>query len=326
MWSLETTKQPTCSACSEEARSVELIRRSIGRMRKVLKARKIFKNWLSATAEYVLWRVGLKAMSGLKVVCTSEEALYIEPEFYGRIIRGYYYGSLKSIECKNGLLHLNGLQILPTPLFNGYYWDIGCAKFVRFEGEARSPIIDVFIEQVYGHIDPRGRVIVDVGAFVGDSAIYFALRGAEKVIAIEPQPRAYKEMLENIELNNVRDRVVPVNAGLASRPGFVVVEDTNTDASQRPSRKVVKAVTLEQVVRDYNVEPDVLKMDCEGCEFDVIVNDYEHVRLFKELIFEYHEGGRLRLANIMDLLSNDYRCRLIEKRANLGLVHCIRKY
>jgi len=29
-------------------------------------------------------------------------------------------------------------------------------------------------------------------------------------------------------------------------------------------------------------------MDCEGCEYDVILNDYEHVRLFDEVYFEYH--------------------------------------
>ena len=25
-------------------------------------------------------------------------------------------------------------------------------------------------------------------------------------------------------------------------------------------------------------------MDCEGCEFNMILNDYEHVKLFKEVV------------------------------------------
>ena len=58
----------------------------------------------------------------------------------------------------------------------------------------------------YDSVDYRGRVVVDVGAYVGDSSIYFALRGAKKVYAIEPDRDAYSELLVNIELNNVGDR------------------------------------------------------------------------------------------------------------------------
>jgi hypothetical protein len=36
----------------------------------------------------------------------------------------------------------------------------------------------------------------------GDSAIYFALKGAKRVITIEPHSGAYAEMLENIRLDN----------------------------------------------------------------------------------------------------------------------------
>jgi FkbM family methyltransferase len=42
----------------------------------------------------------------------------------------------------------------------------------------------------------------------------------------------------------------------------------------------------------------VLKMDCEGCEFDVIINDYQHVKPFKELIVEYHSSPDKLLKNI----------------------------
>jgi len=64
----------------------------------------------------------------------------------------------------------------------------------------------------------------------------------------------------------------------------------------------------------------VLKMDCEGCEFDVILNDYEHVKLFKELILEYH-GDPVPLFNI---LVNGFDCKI--KRLNgVGFIHCLRR-
>jgi len=48
-------------------------------------------------------------------------------------------------------------------------------------------------------VDVKNKSVVDIGAFVGDTAIYFAIKGAEKVIAIEPHPGAYEELAENIE-------------------------------------------------------------------------------------------------------------------------------
>ena len=72
-------------------------------------------------------------------------------------------------------------------------------------------IIEIFHYGVYGSLGVEGRVVVDVGAFVGDSAIYFALKGARKVIVIEPHPGAYAEMLENIKLNNLEGVIIPVN-------------------------------------------------------------------------------------------------------------------
>jgi FkbM family methyltransferase len=49
---------------------------------------------------------------------------------------------------------------------------------------------------------------VDVGADVGDTAILFSLRGARRVIVLEPYPRLYGEALLNIKANGLANRVV----------------------------------------------------------------------------------------------------------------------
>jgi len=48
-------------------------------------------------------------------------------------------------------------------------------------------------------LDVKGKVVIDVGAYIGDSAIYFALKGARKVIALESHPGTFAEMLDNIK-------------------------------------------------------------------------------------------------------------------------------
>jgi hypothetical protein len=125
-------------------------------------------------------------------------------------------------------------------------------------------------------------------------------------------------MLDNIKLNNLEGVIIPVNAGLASKPGKIYIENVGA----------VPAVTLSELISRFGVDPNdaVLKMDCEGCEFDIILNDYEHVKLFKELILEYHGNVVNKTVNdLLNMLSKDYRCNVIRGNKVSGNMHCIRK-
>jgi FkbM family methyltransferase len=203
---------------------------------------------------------------------------------------------------------------------------------VRFK-QIHWLIYEIFDCGDYEPLGVEGRVVVDVGAFVGDSAVYFALRGARKVIAIEPHPSAFVEMLDNIRLNNLENVIIPINAGLASKPGKICVKNVDTsntfDTYHGPGDcpNTVLAVTLSELISRFGIDPNdaVLKMDCEGCEFDVILNDYDHVRLFRELILEYHP--RFVNKSVDDLLmtlSRDYKCE-VRGGKDLGIIRCIRR-
>ena len=65
-----------------------------------------------------------------------------------------------------------------------------------------------------------GGLFVDVGANVGNHTLYALLfLGAERVIAVEPQPAALAILDINLRLNGLRDRVDVHPLGLADRPG-----------------------------------------------------------------------------------------------------------
>jgi len=187
---------------------------------------------------------------------------------------------------------------------------------------------------VYDSLDVKDKVVIDVGAFVGDSAIYFALKGAKRVIAVEPHPGAFAEMLENIKLNTIGNKIIPVNAGLANKSGKVCLVKSfdNSDTLVMYHRlgdciNAIPAVTLGELISRFGVDSGnaVLKMDCEGCEYDVILSDYEHIQMFKELVFEYHPSiVNKPLDDLLNMLSRDFRC-VIRGNKNLGIVHCIRK-
>ena len=77
-------------------------------------------------------------------------------------------------------------------------------------------------------------------------------------------------------------------------------------------------------------------MDCEGCEFDVIVNDYKYVRRFNELFFEYHSYAvNSNMMELISVLKRDFECKPVNEefykkyfkgytRDELGMLHCIK--
>jgi FkbM family methyltransferase len=263
------------------------------------------------------------------------------------LVNDYYDGYVTNYDCREGIAtYVNKVRVpieevrlrgsLGIAVRNGWVYDM-VGRFwlrgnVRFRHMYRS-ILEVFDYGEYEPLGVEGRVVVDVGAFVGDSAIYFALKGAKRVIAVEPHPGAYAEMLDNIRLNNLEGVIVPVNAGLASKPGKVCVGDADVSdtlviyhrAGDCPN--TIPVVALGELISRFSIGSGdaVLKMDCEGCEFDVVLNDYEHVRLFRELIFEYHSYVVNKpVDDILRVLDRDYKCE-VRGDKNGGIIQCIRK-
>jgi FkbM family methyltransferase len=298
-----------------------------------LYSRYVFDNWLSLLIRYALTRLGFNVRLMARVGdCTFE----LSPEVFGCLAVRASYGAVE-ISCVDGELYINGKRYE----YHGVWvYDKTCNCYVK--NNVRFKQIHWAIHQVFdcGEYEPsnvKDRVVVDIGAYVGDSAVYFALRGARRVIAIEPHPGAYTEMLDNIKLNNLEGVIVPVNAGLASKPGKICVKNVDTsntfDTYHGPGDcpNAIPAVTLSELINRFNIDPSdaVLKIDCEGCEHDVIFNDYEHVRLFRELILEYHYPGFNRLNDLLVILNRDYKCEVrgykIKDYKNGALIHCIRK-
>jgi len=68
----------------------------------------------------------------------------------------------------------------------------------------------------------------------------------------------------------------------------------------------------------------VLKIDCEGCEYE-LYRDFEKVLLWKnleikEFVMEYHDGDTLGL--LKNWRSHGFRvCRILKKSAKVGIIY-----
>jgi FkbM family methyltransferase len=139
----------------------------------------------------------------------------------------------------------------------------------------------------------RGRDVIDVGANVGDSTLYFILNGARKVIAVEPLPNVAKCAEENVRLSSATDKVRVLNAALSDEPVSVpcdydVLSSRYFSTLKGSGTCKVPGVTLSDLINMVD-DPYLLKMDCEGCEAQVILGpERERLKAFEHIIFETH--------------------------------------
>jgi FkbM family methyltransferase len=213
-------------------------------------------------------------------------------------------------------------------IYNNGVWEKNGIKFKHFYGST----YEVFVNEDYKFLNVKDKNVFDIGVFVGDSSIYFILKGAKKVYAIEPHPDAYNEMLENIKLNNMENKIIPINMGINYEKDYVSIYKSVSDTqgallkSEGDGIKV-PAGKLSDIIDKYNIDAQILKMDCEGCEYDIILKDYDTIKEFEEIGFEYHTcNTKVPVSKLLEKLNNDFECKIIDRKSkNIGLVHCIRK-
>jgi len=198
-----------------------------------------------------------------------------------------------------------------------------------------SLLIEVFIRGEYEIPEVlsglRGRDVIDVGANVGDSTLYFLLNGARKVIAVEPLPSVAKCAEEHLKLNGITDEVKVINAALGGGPVSVPCDydprssnDFSTLSASGPCR--VPGVTLSELL-DMVEDPYLLKMDCEGCEAQVMLGpERERLRAFEHVVFETHPhitgvSNEELLASLKEL---GFECRLLlhGSKLHVSTYHC----
>jgi methyltransferase, FkbM family len=133
-----------------------------------------------------------------------------------------------------------------------------------------------FCNEQYASLNIEGKDVVDIGANIGDSAIYFALKGAKHVYAFEPYPYSYNLAKRNVELNNLNNKITMLNEG-CGKSRFVNIRDETknyggTDLKSFKNGKKIKILSLDGIVEKFKLRNATLKIDCEGCEYATILN------------------------------------------------------
>jgi FkbM family methyltransferase len=149
------------------------------------------------------------------------------------------------------------------------------------------------------------KVIVDAGAYTGLSTSFFATRYPDAtIIAVEPD----EENFELLVRNTTRyANVHTVRAALWAESGSVSIMDpghgawglrllesddssTVAEAIHLPGSRSVRAVTITEIIRDYNLEKiDLLKVDVEGSEKEIFANANPWIASVEAICLELHD-------------------------------------
>ncbi|WOD20697.1 FkbM family methyltransferase [Paraburkholderia kirstenboschensis] len=150
-------------------------------------------------------------------------------------------------------------------------------------------------------------MIVDAGANIGASAVWFALTYPKaKILAIEPDVSNF-ELLKSNSIPFAS--VVPLNAAIASTSGTLYLDDPGGGAwayrtAEQPTDHSypVEAMTLEQVMAKSSGTPFILKIDIEGAEEDLFSRPSEDINRFPLVIIELHDWMIPRKSNSRNFL------------------------
>jgi FkbM family methyltransferase len=168
----------------------------------------------------------------------------------------------------------------------------------------------IFVRREYDVPLPEDtRLVVDAGANVGLTALYFAWRfPAARVLALEPDPENFAQLCRNVA---GEDRIEPVRAALWGREGRVRLTDPGQGAwalrteeirgygrgrregagGECRDRGPVPAVTLEALLASHGLDRvDVLKLDIEGAEREVLAGASAWMDRVRAVVVELHES------------------------------------
>ena len=149
---------------------------------------------------------------------------------------------------------------------------------------------EIFVHEIYKASYPAGSYIIDCGANIGLSSIYFKQQCPDaEIIAFEPDSKNYELLTKNIASLNL--------ANITPRKEAIWIEDTEIDFSDdgtmgskielnsEKKSHPVKAVRL----RDFlHKKVNFLKLDIEGAEYRVLRDIAPELQKVENLFLEYH--------------------------------------
>lgn len=138
-------------------------------------------------------------------------------------------------------------------------------------------------------------VIIDIGAHIGLFSVYasqFCHYG--KIMAFEPIKENYDILLENIHLNNLENiftfNLAVSDKNLPLKIYFNSIDDAaHTIYGSGENFVEINSITLKEIIDSKCNRVDLIKLDCEGSEYNILESLPEnYFKKIEKIWMEYH--------------------------------------
>jgi len=148
---------------------------------------------------------------------------------------------------------------------------------IKFWIRGFNPVIfaETFLYDIhFCDFDLQDKAVIQAGAFIGDTPLYYAYRGAT-VYSFEPDVISFHITLENMRLNpQLSKRVVLKNYAIGKDEylDFPAKGSGSSSAYETtPNKTRVKSVSVTTILEEFNIShPFLLDLDIKGKEFEVV--------------------------------------------------------
>lgn len=201
----------------------------------------------------------------------------------------------------------NGVKLIDSPGHWSYESGIiSIPNGIKFRINNFDGVIftETFLTDIHFSVfDLTNKIVIQAGGFTGDTALYYANRGA-KIYSFEPDINSYSLGVENIRLNPDISKNITFENAAIGEDGEVLfpINSIGSGGSSLYTTYIqdkvrIKSLSLSTILSKYNIaNPFLLDLDIKGKEFDVI-ND-ENISKFEMVRIEYSTKiGEIKLGN-----------------------------
>lgn len=189
--------------------------------------------------------------------------------------------------------------------FSFYYNGTKIKMYLRSAADIAA-LKELYVDLEYAWDDIRNpKVIVDLGAHNGDTALYYhAIYPDAQIIAVEPSPENFALLIKNtVNIKNIH----PLNAAVCDYDGTITLHITTSSLGvSLKERKTgiasvqVPAYSLETILKMFgHSKVDLVKFDIEGAEDLLFKNVNDPMLLSSAYIGEVH-------ADLISLSEEDF--------------------
>ena len=150
--------------------------------------------------------------------------------------------------------------------------------------------IEIFDIDSYGISDAgvENSVVVDIGANLGMFSLRCWELGAKKIISVEANPHVFQGLAYNV--SGYKNIQIFNRAVMHTDNQQVLINNAHVGSKINSQQgDPVQTITLETLVKDLVDDNILLKLDCEGSEFDILLNSsHQLLRRFKSIHLEIH--------------------------------------